>query len=153
MLSEMVDTVTRRSTAGMRIEVPGFLKTQFKVLDEYGRKLRARHKRGTKTHVKFDDAEMVLFLNVKLKDENEWSRVYSENAATWLKQMKREDSENLGRRLNSRTTSLSTGAGAGQGGELEQGARSRSEAGSTSKQRPAATKVTSWSGSAETPMT
>ena len=64
-----------RSTAGMRMEVPSFLRQSFKILFRYGQNLRARHGAGTRRHVKFDDAEHALYLNVKLPGDESWTRV------------------------------------------------------------------------------
>ena len=60
MLSEMHDPVTKRSTAGIRVDVPAFLRGEEKILEEYGRRIRAKHGKGTKHHLKFDDGEMTV---------------------------------------------------------------------------------------------
>ena len=101
MLSEMVNKEeNNRPTAGIRVAVPAHLKQTEKLLNEYGRRLRIKQ-RGTKHHVKYDDGEMCLYLNVKLRDEERWSRVYEEDAETWVKQLRREESARLNKKLNS----------------------------------------------------
>lgn len=64
-----------RSTAGMRMEVPDFLKQQFRTLFRYGQTLRGRHGQGTRRHVKFDDGSWGLYLNVRLPSDDNWSKV------------------------------------------------------------------------------
>ena len=100
MLSEMVNKQeNNRPTAGIRVVVPEHMRRVGKLLGEYGRRIRHKHK-GTKHHIKFDDAEHCLFLNVKLQGDNFWSRVYEENAETWIKQMRREEASRLNKHLN-----------------------------------------------------
>ena len=103
MLSEMHDPTTRRSTAGIRVDVPGYLRGEEKILEEYGRRIRAIHGRGTKHHIKFDDGEATIFLNVRKAGDSQWSRVYAENAREWVQQMRRDDAEAIGRKFNKAT--------------------------------------------------
>ena len=55
-----------RPTAGVRLEIPVELKDTFRLLSRFGTRLRARHGEGTKRHVKFDDLENSLIMNIKL---------------------------------------------------------------------------------------
>ena len=61
-----------------------------------------KHKKGTKTHVKFDDGEMGLYLNVRIKDEKEWNRIYPDQAQIYLRQLNREAADSINRRLSTR---------------------------------------------------
>ena len=101
MLSEMVDKKNNnRPTAGIRIVVPQHLKNLSKLFEEYGRRLRQRH-RGAKHHIKFDDVEGSLFLNIRLREDPNWTRVYRDSADTWVRQQRKEEAARLDKRLNS----------------------------------------------------
>ena len=104
-----------RPTAGIRIEVPSSLRRTFALLFKFGTQLRQRHGPGTRRHIKFDDGERTLFLNVKLPGDNEWSRVSEELAQRGLQIRDRAASLELearfdlgGRGQGSRTSSTST---------------------------------------------
>ena len=93
MLSEMWDRTTRKSTAGIRVDVPDFLRRAEKTLEEYGRRIRAMHGRGTKHHTKFDDMETTIYLNIRKQGDLSWTRVYEDQAREWVQKMRKEDSE------------------------------------------------------------
>ena len=54
----------RKPTAGIRLKVPPFLAATFKTIKRHGYTLRAKHGLKFKRHIKYDDEEMSLFLNV-----------------------------------------------------------------------------------------
>lgn len=83
-LSTFVDP-DGKPTAGIRIEVPTRLLPTFRILFKFGQGLRSRHGPGTRRHVKFDDAERTLFLNVKLPGDESWSRVSADVAKRGLR--------------------------------------------------------------------
>ena len=62
--------------------------------------MRGKHGKGTKTHLKYDDGDRSLYLNVKLKEDNFWSKVYPEYAQNWLRKIKTKDAEYLDQKLN-----------------------------------------------------
>ena len=64
-LASKVDS-DNRPTAGIRLEIPPELNDTFRLLTRFGARLRARHGTGTKKHIKFDDFNASLFVNVKL---------------------------------------------------------------------------------------
>ena len=64
-LATHVDTAGQ-PTAGLRLELPPELMDTFRLLSQFGTRLRARHGEGTKRHVKFDDMEASLYMNIKL---------------------------------------------------------------------------------------
>ena len=107
-----------KPTAGLRIEVPKHLRTEFRLLFKYGQNLRARHGKGTRRHVKFDDGAMTLFLNVRLPGDESWSRVSVEVARRGLRAREAANDEHLERRmditgpLEERPRSASTSAAA-----------------------------------------
>ena len=89
-----------KPTAGMRIEVPAHLQRDFRVLFKYGQGLRTRHGVGTRRHVKFDDVDMNLYLNVRLPGDLTWSRVSIEVAKRGLRARQLQTNDDLERRLD-----------------------------------------------------
>ena len=81
---------TKRDRAGMRLEVPSHLLGQFKTLERYGRILKARHPQ-LRWHIKYDDPELSMFLNVKLSEEDKWGKV---DFITAREEIRKEDSSN-----------------------------------------------------------
>ena len=105
-------------TAGIRIEVPLALRGVFNILERYGHFMRRRYGKGTKTHIKFDEAEMSLYCNVRLPGETEWARIMPKFARRTLRNRDETVSESWESRYGS------------QGEESrEPGRRSRSEGG------------------------
>ena len=64
-----------RPTLGIRREIPLELDGTFRLLSRFGARLRARHGEGTKRHIKFDDIEGTLIMNIKLPGDERWSVV------------------------------------------------------------------------------
>ena len=90
--------------------MPVFLRGEEKVLEEYGRRMRAKHGRGTKHHLKFDEGETTIFLNIRKLGDREWSRVYADDAREWVRKMRKEDADNIDRNFN-RSSASSNGNG------------------------------------------
>ena len=88
-----------RPTAGLRLEIPKELDPTFKLILRFGTRLRARHGEGTKRHVRFDDFEASLYINVKLPGDTEWSRVSPALAKADLDQSSREETAGILKRL------------------------------------------------------
>lgn len=86
--------------AGMRIEVPGFLQSDFRTLFRYSQNLRARHGPGTRRHVKFNTHERLLYLNVRLLEDGRLSRVSLAMAGRGLQARDIADENTLERRLD-----------------------------------------------------
>lgn len=61
-----------KPTAGVRMEVPDHLNSQFQDFLGYGRLLFKEHGKGFKRHVKFDDRSMQLYMDVKLPNSDDW---------------------------------------------------------------------------------
>ena len=93
-------TAAGQPTAGIRLEIPRGLKDDFNSLRKFGQLLRTRHGLGTRRHVKFDDGNMSLFLNVKLPGDDRWSRVDLELARKSLSSRRRLDSQELESRFD-----------------------------------------------------
>ena len=64
-----------RPMAGVRLKIPKELDATFRLLSRFGTRLRALPGEGTKRHIKFDDYEASLFINIKLPGDEEWSKV------------------------------------------------------------------------------
>ena len=101
MLSEMRDKATNRSTAGIRVDVPEFLRSTEKILEEYGRRVRAIHGKGTKHHIKFDDGETTIYLNIRKSGDDSWTRVYGDQAREWVKRMRMDDRSVIEKKFHS----------------------------------------------------
>ena len=84
-LAECVDT-NGRPTAGLRMDIPPKLMSLFKLLENHGRCLKIRYGPEFKRHVRFDDAEHSLFLNVRLPGEEGWTRI----SADFVRSISRE---------------------------------------------------------------
>ena len=92
-VSPGIDNVVKvkpfRRTAGMRLAIPDFLLSSFKVLEHEGFRI-AQRRPGTKRSIKFDDATRTLALDIKLPDSAAWVRIMAEDvhhaAATRKKQ-------------------------------------------------------------------
>ena len=54
----------------------------------------------SKYHIKFDDGDKSIYLNVRLDQDEYWTKVYEEDARVWVKQLRREDAERVGSRFN-----------------------------------------------------
>ena len=89
-----------RPTAGIRMEVPGFLLQDFRTLFKYGQTLRSRHGLGTRRHVKFEDSTRSLYLNVHLPGDDSWSRVSLELARRSLRSRELATNDDLEKRLD-----------------------------------------------------
>ena len=89
-------------TAGLRLEIPEELMGQFRLLSRFGTRLRARHGTGTKRHVKFDDVDGSLFMNIKLPGDEAWSKVTVETARLDMEKTARDESASVLRRIQSK---------------------------------------------------
>ena len=78
-LSECI-TDTGKPTAGVRMEIPERLMADFKALEQYGHALKSKHKNGFKRHIKLDDSNLSLYLDVFLPSQNKWIRVGVDHA-------------------------------------------------------------------------
>ena len=63
-----------RETAGMRLQIPAHLQTDFHTLMNLSYDLKKRYP-GLKRNVKFDEDDFGLFMDLKLDDEGDWQRV------------------------------------------------------------------------------
>lgn len=89
-----------RPTAGIRLEIPANLRGIFRTLRRYGNQVRARHGPGTRSHIKFNDEDRTLFLNVRLPGDSSWSRIDTTFARRGLTVKDGEDARQLEARLD-----------------------------------------------------
>ena len=94
-----------RPTAGLRLEIPDELVGQFKILSRFGTRLRARHGLGTKRHIKFEDLDGSLFMNIKLPGDESWSKVTVDTAKADMDRTARAESVDLLKRISNKTVS------------------------------------------------
>ena len=78
-LQEYVDD-QRRPLAGIRLEIPERLLSDFKSLEQYGHAMKSKHKEKFKRHIKMDDTLMCLYMDVYIPKTDEWIRVDTEHA-------------------------------------------------------------------------
>ena len=98
-------------TAGLRLEIPNELMSQFRLLTRFGTRLRARHGAGTKRHVKFDDIEGSLYMNIKLPGDESWSKVSVETARLDTERTARDESASVLKRIHSKPMPTAVGNG------------------------------------------
>ena len=67
--------VDRRPTAAIRLEIPPYLMSRFRLLMDLGYELRREHGPDTKKHIKFDDFSHDLVLEIKLGGSFSWMRI------------------------------------------------------------------------------
>ena len=91
-----------RPTAGLRLEIPPEMGDTFRLLSRFGTRLRARHGEGTKRHIKFDEFNGSLYVNVKLPGDITWTRVTAEMARQDLEMSLREEDSQHQKRLASK---------------------------------------------------
>ena len=65
---------------GTRLDYPEFLARDFRLLETFGARMRARLGEGFKRCIKFDDSVMRLYLDFKLPEGEEWMSVTPEIA-------------------------------------------------------------------------
>ena len=61
-----------KPTAGVRLEIPEHLRIVFLDLQHYGRLLYKQHGQGFKRHIRFDDRNLSLYMDIKLPSTEEW---------------------------------------------------------------------------------
>ena len=74
MLADYVDS-ENRPTAGIRMDIPDFLATDFRTLDRYGVRMRNTHGKLTKKYVKYDESNLSLILELRLPGDSAWMKI------------------------------------------------------------------------------
>ena len=70
-------------TAGLRLDIPPYLMPTFKLLNDHGHDIRRAHGPETKRYIKYDDANLSLFLEVRLPGQVKWTRIKPEQARSF----------------------------------------------------------------------
>ena len=61
-----------RPTCGLRLQIPSHLMTQFRTLEAFSFMHINKHNGEIKKHIKFDDSNECLYVQLKHKKDNEW---------------------------------------------------------------------------------
>ena len=64
-----------RRTAGFRMDIPEYLADDYKILEDYGYRMKRAHGDRTRKYVKYDDQAFSLILELKLPDSDNWLRI------------------------------------------------------------------------------
>ena len=97
-LSGCIDAAGK-PTAGIRLEFHPELDGTFRLLSRFGTRLRAQHGVGTKRHIKFDDEEASLFINIKLPVDEAWTKVTPATARVDQESDSRDQSARILKRI------------------------------------------------------
>ena len=63
------------NSIGIRLQIPTHMMGRFNTLNQHGFALRRRYGDGLRRHIRYDDSELDLVMDVRLPDEDEWIRV------------------------------------------------------------------------------
>ena len=80
---------TGASTAGFRLDIPDFLSSDFKVLNDYGYLMKRTHGKDTRKYIKYDDEEFGLYLELKLPDAGGYLRINPDLARSLMAESER----------------------------------------------------------------
>ena len=84
----------RKPTCGLRQEIPNHLVPSFRILHKYGINLKKRAP-DAKKHIKFDDYNRTLFIQVKVDEDSEWINVSVDEASNTIKKSDAKRSQRL----------------------------------------------------------
>ena len=110
-LAEFVDSC-KKPLAGIRMDIPMYLNGVFKLLNSYGYKLRQLHGEGTKRYVKYDEANLSLYLDVRTPESEEWFQITPAQAKE-LQELR--DQSNMKRLYKSLRVDSGSSSGASSG--------------------------------------
>ena len=85
--AKAANLANHRETAGMRLHVPDHLQKDFHALMNLSYDLKQRHP-TLKRNIKFDEDDNGLFMDIKLNEASDWSRVKPSQAAAANKKRK-----------------------------------------------------------------
>ena len=69
-----------RPTCGLRLQIPQHLMGQFRTLESFAFVHRSRHKGEVRKHIKFDDANACLYIQIKHRKDDDWMTFSYEHA-------------------------------------------------------------------------
>ena len=96
----------------LRMEIPGHLNATFKMLERHGHTLKTRHGADLKRHIRFDDDELDLVLDVKLPKEDNWTRLSPQYVRELKRNYQRQDCDRVRDKLSAAATSAGAATGA-----------------------------------------
>ena len=106
-LGQYVDPVTRKPTAGFRMDVPDYLAGDFKTLEETGYQLKGEYGDGFRKYIKYNHSDLSLYLEVSFsRDDRRWTRITPRMAREIRECEDRDVAELIKRRLRSRSSSI-----------------------------------------------
>ena len=65
----------KKPLAGIRMDIPDYLGADFRTLQNYGMRMRSIHGPDTRKYIKFDDAGLGLYLELKLPGDATWIKL------------------------------------------------------------------------------
>ena len=106
-----------QATAGLRMDIPPFLLPTFKLLNDHGFHIKNTHGSETRRYVKYDDANMSLYLEVKIPEGRNWIKIRPDEARLFCEERDRLDYQTIRRGLlrgqTNTTASIPATSGAG----------------------------------------
>ena len=97
-----------RPKAGIRMDVPAFLLSTFKDLNSYAYNVRKSRGKKAKTHIKFDDQNGSLILELRLPGSENWLKITPTRARELNVEANAEELARLQRELKSRAARRSS---------------------------------------------
>ena len=142
-----------KPTCGLRLHIPSHLMSHFKILENFASMLRDKHGKMVKKHIKFDEHNKSIYIQIKHENDKEWVDFNVDQA--------REEKERMNQKRvvrshlfnNSIVTEASTSAGpktsmrSGQTGSFVPTKRRRESSGTTGGSNNASAAGASFTGS------
>ena len=114
-------------TAGIRLRIPGHLMGAFKTLEAFGHRLKKQYGESFKKHIKFEEYDYSLYIQVGIKTEGEpvdWTKYTAEQAR---ESNKKVDERRRGPKIDFLSSQTST-----SGSYLSRGEKTNGAAGAAS---------------------
>ena len=93
--------------AGIRIDVPNHLLSIFKDLNNYAYNVRKTHSKKAKMHIKYDDINMSLVLELKLPHSENWLKISPKKRGEMASEANADEVQRLHQGLRGRTAQMS----------------------------------------------
>ena len=93
-------------SAGLRMDIPVQLMGTFRLLENHGKALRDRYGPEFRRHIRYDDQNRSLFLNIRIPGESSWTRISPALAQSFAEEKERSAStrDRLGLVATNRST-------------------------------------------------
>ena len=76
-------------TAGIRLDIPPYLMSTFKLLSDHGYEIRKANGVDTKRYIKYDDENLSLILEIRLPGQTKWIRIRPDQARSFSEEKDR----------------------------------------------------------------